>query len=110
MPADLPFAGEQRKGIREIRDRCSIFSEHIRTAIKGKSPLSYATPLPREAKEAAVSPRDANPEELVPFWDSQMDRLTTLATASEQPQHPWGRQISPERRAATEKLNTVALS
>ena len=110
MPADLSFDGKHRKGVHEISDSCSRFPEHIRTAIRGKFPLSYETPPPREANDASVFLRDAIPAELASFWESKLAKLTALLADSEGAQMKWGSRITPDLISSTGKLKTVALS
>ena len=110
MPADLFYAGEQRKGIREIPDHCSSFSEHVRTALRGMFPLSFETPLPREVKGAALFIRDTDPDAILRFWGRHLSGLEKLVLDAEPSQLIWDSQIPSAIRPAAGKLKTVALA
>ena len=48
LPAALPFADKQRKGIHEAFDGCSSMKEHIKRAVKQPFPMASETPIPGE--------------------------------------------------------------
>ena len=110
MPADLSFAGKQRKGIHEVFENCPSFSEHIRTALRGQFPLSFKTPLPREVMKAALFIRDSTPEVLLPFWEGQLAKLRSLVADCSPSQVIWDEQIHKAIAPAAGKLKTVALA
>ena len=110
LAAPLAYAGKQRKGIHELLDDCSSYSEHVRKAMKGTFPLSAETPLPVETRKAALFLRDTPPEEVTAFWDAQVGRLERLVSACAQDQVSWDRCIRPEIAPAAGRFATVALS
>ena len=56
-PAELTYAGKQRREIRENFVSLSSTEDHVHRALREQFPLSVGTPLPHDTKDDAVSPR-----------------------------------------------------
>ena len=109
-PADLFRAGEQKRGIRQVFERCSSFSGHIRTALRGKFPLSFGTPLPAELHRSDAFIRDTCPEAVTRFWGRQLGCLSKLVDQAAPFQKKWGAKIKPAILPEAGKLKTAALA
>ena len=54
LPADMTYAGKQRRGIRENFESCTSMQGHVRRALNERFPLAAPIPLPEHIKKAAV--------------------------------------------------------
>ena len=53
-PADMTYAGKQRRGIRENFESCSSMRDRVLRALDERFPLGAPMPLPEHIKKAAV--------------------------------------------------------
>ena len=53
-PADMTYAGKQRRGIHESFESCTSMRGHVLRALDGRFPLAAPIPLPEHIKKAAV--------------------------------------------------------
>ena len=56
QPADMTYAGNQRKGIRENLEPCNSTQDHVLRALEGRFPLEEPTPLPDHIKKRQLFP------------------------------------------------------
>ena len=54
QPADMSYAGKQRRGIRENLESCTPMRDHVSRALGERFPLASPIPLPEHIKKAAV--------------------------------------------------------
>ena len=110
MPAPLVFAGKQRRGIHELLDERSSFSEHIQRALKGTFPLSAETPLPQDTRTSALFLRDTPIADIISFWDDQLSSLEKLVSDCAPDQKRWNEKIRSEIAPAAANFQTAAIS
>ena len=54
LPADMTYAGKQRRGIHENFESCTSMQGHVRRALNERFPLAAPVPLPEHIKKADV--------------------------------------------------------
>ena len=54
LPADMTYAGKQRRGIHENFESCASMRDRVRRALNERFPLAAPIPLPEHIKKAAV--------------------------------------------------------
>ena len=108
-PALFPFAGKQRKGIREAIDGCRSIRGHINRALAEPSPLELGTPIPAVTAQAAKFAAIHGHRELEAFWGEHLIALEGAVTAAAPPQGQWNKAILPPIRTASGKTKAVAI-